>query len=222
MKLRDLSHLDSHERGEEIANTIIHGVGAGLSATALALLVTFASFTGDPYRVVSFALYGATLVILFTASTLYHGLKKPRLKRLFRIFDHAAVYLLIAGTYTPFLLVSIRGAWGWSFFGGVWGLAILGVLQAALFLDRLKILALITYLGMGWLILIAIIPLIGLLPLGGFVWLTVGGACYTLGFVFYVIKRIPFNHAVWHVFVLAGAISHFFAMWLYVLPRPPV
>jgi hemolysin III len=203
---KDLSQLDSHERPEEIANSIIHGIGAGLGAAALSLLVTFAGIMGDPYRVVSFAVYGTTLILLFTASTLYHGFKKTRIKRLFRIFDHAAIYLLIAGTYTPFLLVTIRGA-------------ILGVLQAVYFLDRLKIVALIAYLGMGLLILIAIKPLIAALSLGGFVWLMIGGACYILGIVFYVVKRIPFNHAVWHLFVLAGAISHFFTMLLHVLPK---
>lgn len=215
----DLSDLDTHERGEEIANSIIHGVGAGLGATALALLVTFAGVMGDPFRVVSFAIYGATLVILFTASTLYHGFRNPRIKRLFRIFDYAAIYLLIAGTYTPFMLVSIRGGWGWSMFGVIWGLAILGIMQAVYFLDRLKLVGLIAYLGMGLLIMIAIKPLLASLSTAGFVWLMIGGACYILGIVFYVAKRIPYNHAVWHLFVLAGAISHFFAILLHVLPE---
>lgn len=219
MNWKDLSYLDSHERGEEIANSIVHGIGAGLGVAALVVLVTFAGLMGDPFRVVSFSVYGATLVILFMASTLYHGFKNPKVKSLFRIFDHAAIYLLIAGTYTPFLLVSMQGAWGWTLFGVVWGLAILGVLQASLFLDRFKLLGLITYLAMGWLIVIAIKPLLSSLNVGGIIWLAIGGACYTLGISFYLIKRIPYNHAVWHLFVLGGAVSHFFCMLLHVLPE---
>jgi len=217
--LRDLSFLDSHERPEELANSIIHGVGAGLGVAALTLLVTFAGIMGDPIRVVSFAIYGTTLVLLFTASTLYHGFKNPKVKRVFRIFDHAAIYLLIAGSYTPFLLVSMRGSWGWSLFGVIWGFAILGIVQAVCFLDRLKLVALIAYLAMGLLIVIAFKPLVASLSPGGIVWLVIGGGCYIFGIIFYLAKRIPFNHAVWHLFVLAGAISHFFAMLLHVLPQ---
>ena len=218
MNGKDLSHLDKHSPKEEIANSITHGIGAGLAATALALLVTFSGRMGDPWRIVSFSIYGATLVLLYSASTLYHGFRNPKLKSLFRIFDHAAIYLLIAGTYTPFLLVTIRGAWGWSLFGVTWGFAILGVIQAIFFLDRLKLFSIVAYLAMGWLIVIAMKPLMAALPLGGLIWIAIGGACYTLGVVFYVTKRIPFNHAIWHLFVLGGSISHFFAMLLYVLP----
>ena len=218
MRYNDLSKLDEHTRSEEIANSIIHGIGAGLAATALALLVTFAAMKGDPWRIVSFAIYGATLVMLYTASTFYHLLRAPRLKALFRIFDHAAIYLLIAGTYTPFLLVSIRGPLGWSLFGVTWGFAIAGVIQAVFFLDRLKFLALIAYVGMGWLIVVALKPLVAALSLGGLLWIAAGGAFYTLGVIFYVTKRIPYNHAIWHIFVLCGSICHFFAMLLYVLP----
>ncbi len=219
MKTIDLTQIDSHGRGEEIANSIIHGIGAGLATAALAILVTYAGMMGDPFRVVSFAIYGATLILLYVASTLYHGFRKPKLKELFRKFDHAAIYLLIAGTYTPFLLVTLRGAWGWSLFGVVWGIAVLGVLQSMLFIDRLKVVALIAYVAMGWLMVIAFKPLVLSLPLGGIVWLVVGGLCYTFGVIFYLAKRIPFNHAVWHLFVLAGSVSHFFAMLLYVLPE---
>ena len=217
----DLSGLDSHPRREEVASSVIHGIGAALAVAALALLVTFSALIGDPWRVVSFSIYGATLVILYTASTLFHGFRRPALKRLFRIFDHAAIYLLIAGSYTPFLLVSIRGPLGWTLFGVTWGFAVLGVLQATLFLDRLKLLSLIAYLGMGWLIVAALRPLLAALPLAGVIWLALGGVCYTLGVVFYVSRRIPYNHAIWHLFVLVGSISHFFAMLLYVLPEQP-
>ncbi len=214
----DLSGLDSHPRREEVVSSVIHGIGAALAVAALALLVTFAALIGDPWRIVSFSIYGATLVILYTSSTLFHGFRTPARKQLLRIFDHAAIYLLIAGSYTPFLLVSIRGPLGWTLFGVTWGFAVLGVVQAALFLDRLKLLSLIAYLGMGWLIVAALKPLAAALPLGGMIWLALGGVLYTLGVVFYVIRRIPYNHAIWHLFVLAGSISHFFAMLLYVLP----
>ncbi|MCP4197191.1 MAG: hemolysin III family protein [Proteobacteria bacterium] len=205
-------------KGEETASSIIHGIGAGLAVAALALLVTFAGIMGDPWRVVSFSVYGATLVLLYASSTFYHGFRNPKLKKLFRIFDHAAIYLLIAGTYTPFLLVTIRGALGWTLFGINWGFALLGVVQSVLFIDRFKLVALIAYLGMGWLIVFALKPLVAALPLGGMIWLVIGGLCYTGGVVFYVSKRIPYNHAIWHLFVLGGSVSHFFAMLLYVLP----
>lgn len=216
---KDLSHLDDHTTGEEIAHSVIHGIGAALAAAALAILVTFAARMGDPWRVVSFSIYGATLVILYTVSTLYHGFRNPRLKALFRIFDHLSIYLLIAGSYTPFLLVSLRGGWGWSLFGIIWGFAALGVLQAVLFVDRFKLLGLISYLGMGWLLLIALKPLIAAVPAGGLVWLGIGGLFYTLGVLFYISKRIRYNHAIWHLFVLAGSLCHFITMALYVLPE---
>jgi len=215
----DLSHLDSHSKEEEIANSVTHGIGALLAAAALALLVTFAALAGDPWRVVSFSVYGATLVILYTCSTLYHAFRHPVVKELFRKFDHAAIYLLIAGTYTPFLLVTLRGALGWTLFGITWGFAIVGVVQATLFLDRFKLFSLIAYLGMGWLIVAAFKPLVASLPPGGLAWIIAGGLFYTLGVVFYVTKRITFNHMIWHLFVLAGSICHFFAMLFYVLPE---
>jgi hemolysin III len=218
MSLRDLSHLDAHDHGEDIAASAIHAVGAGLAVAALAILVVHASLMGDAWRVVSFSIYGTTLILLYASSTFYHGFRNARLKALFRIFDHAAIYLLIAGTYTPFLLVTLRGVWGWSLFGVAWGVALLGVIQTALALDRLKFVSLVAYLVMGWLIAVAFKPLLAALPLGGIVWLVAGGLCNTLGVVFYVGKRIPLNHAIWHVFVLAGSVCHFFAMLLYVLP----
>jgi hemolysin III len=214
----DLAKLDSHPRSEEILHSVMHGVGAVLAAVALALLVTLAALTGDPWRVVGFSIYGATLVVLYTSSTLFHGFRRPRLKALFRIFDHAAIYLLIAGSYTPFLLVTIRGPLGWTLFGITWGFAVLGVVQATLFIDRLKLAGIIAYLGMGWLIVAALKPLLASLPAGGLIWLAIGGACYTLGIVFYLSRRIPYNHAIWHLFVLAGSLSHFFTMLFYVLP----
>ncbi len=216
---KDLSHLDAQHLGDDIASSIIHGIGALLAVAALAVLVTYASLMGDAWRVVSFSIYGATLVLLYTSSTLYHGFQRPAVKHVFRILDHASIYLLIAGTYTPFLLVTLRGAWGWSLFGVAWGLAAVGVVQAALFLDRLKLVSLIAYIAMGWLIIIAVKPLLSALAAGGMAWLAAGGALYTLGVVFYTVKRIPYNHAIWHLFVLGGSLCHFCAMLLYVLPR---
>ena len=218
IKNTNLSDIEKHGDTEEIANSVSHGIGVGLSIAALALLVTFASLMGDPWRIVSFSIYGATLILLYLSSTLYHGFKRPTLKRLFRVFDHAAIYLLIAGTYTPFLLVTMRGAWGWSLFGIIWGLAVTGIVTTVLFMERLRILSVLTYLGMGWMVVIAIRPLVDSLPFGGMVLLAIGGVLYTLGVVFYILKRIPFNHAIWHLFVLGGSISHFFSILLYVLP----
>jgi hemolysin III len=214
----DLSKLDKHSPGEEIANSITHGIGAGLAAAALAILVTLAGLHGDAWRVVSFSIYGTTLLLLYLSSTFYHAFRHPRVKHIFRIFDHAAIYLLIAGTYTPFMLVTLRGPLGWSLFGVIWGLAILGVVQASLALDKLKLYSLITYVAMGWMIVFALKPLLGRLQPGGLLWLGLGGLCYTGGVVFYVVRRIPFNHAIWHLCVLAGSICHFFAMLFFVLP----
>jgi hemolysin III len=205
--------------GEEIANSVIHGVGAALSIAGLAVLVTLAGVFGDAWRVVSFSIYGATLVLLYLASTFYHGLQAPRVKRLFRSFDHAAIFLLIAGSYTPFTLVTLRGPWGWTLFGLIWAIAIGGILLTVRVASASKLATALVYLPMGWLVVIAVKPLLAALPLSGFVWLALGGLAYTLGVVFYVWRSLPYHHAVWHAFVLAGSIFHFFAMLFYVLPR---
>jgi len=204
--------------GEEIASSITHGIGIGLGIAALSVLVVFAALRGDAWRVVSFAVYGATLVLLYSASTFYHAFQKPKIKRIFRIFEHSAIYILIAGTYTPFTLVSFRGGWGWSIFGVIWGLALFGIVFKAFFVERFEVISTIVYVLMGWLVLIAIRPVVLALPVGGIVWLVIGGASYTLGVVFFAWDRLPFNHAIWHLFVLGGSICHFFAILLYVLP----
>lgn len=203
---------------EEIANSVIHGIGAGLSIAGLSLLVTLAGLFGDVWRVVSFSVYGTTLVVLYLASTFYHSFSSPRAKRVFRTLDHAAIFLLIAGTYTPFALVTLRGVWGWSIFGFVWTLALAGILLSLRVANASKLSTALIYLPMGWLIVVAIKPLVAALPFGGMVWLAVGGLAYTLGVVFYVRRTLPFHHAIWHLFVLAGSISHFFAILFYVLP----
>jgi len=207
--------------GEEIAHAVTHGVGLLFSIAGLVVMVAFASLYGDAWHVTSASIYGATLILLFSASTLYHGIPAPRAKRVFRIIDHAAIYLLIAGTYTPFALISLRGAWGWSLLAAAWGLALLGVFLEAFAHGRFKRLAIGFYLGLGWMALVAIKPLIDAVATGGLVLLLVGGLCYSLGVIFYVRRQMAYHHAVWHLFVLAGSASHYFAILLYVIPDTP-
>ena len=204
--------------GEEIAHTITHGMGMLLSVAGLAVLVGFASVNGDAWHIVSCSIYGATLFLLYSASTLYHGIPHPRAKPVLRQLDHAAIYLLIAGTYTPFMLVSLRGPWGWSLFGVIWGIALLGVVLEFINLKRFKRLSLALYLGLGWIVVIAINPMLDQVAPGGLVLLLIGGLCYSFGVIFYVWKKLAYHHAIWHVFVLAGSIFHFFSVLLYVIP----
>lgn len=210
--------LPTYTTGEEIANSVTHGVGAALSVAGLTLLVALAAIYGDVWRVVSFSIYGSSLVILYLASTLYHSIQQPRVKRVFRIFDHASIYLLIAGSYTPFTLVTMRGPWGWTLFGIVWGLALMGILFKTVFIGRFEVIATIAYVLMGWLVMIAFGQLRQHLPPGGVTWLVIGGLFYTVGVLFYAWRQLPYNHAIWHLFVLGGSISHFFAVLLHVLP----
>jgi len=203
---------------EETINAVTHGAGAVLGAAGLAVLVALAALRGDAWHVVSCAIYGATLVLLFTSSTLYHSFRGPRVKHVFRVIDHSSIYLLIAGTYTPFLLVSLRGGWGWSLFGVVWGLALAGIAFQVFFVDRFRLAQTLIYLGMGWLVVVATRPLLQRVPLGGLLWLLAGGLSYTLGAVFYLWKKLPYHHGIWHLFVLAGSVCHYFAILLYVIP----
>lgn len=205
---------------EEIANSITHGIGAGLSVVGLTLLVVLAGRYGDVYQIVSFSVYGATLVILYTASTLYHSFQRPRVKRVFQVIDHASIYLLIAGTYTPFLLIRVRSEWGWTLLIIVWGLAILGVGFKVVFSTRYLKVSVLTYILMGWLCVVAGKEMLSNIPTGGLIWLAVGGVVYTVGVIFYAIKRIPYNHAIWHLFVLGGSICHFFSILFYLAPAP--
>jgi hemolysin III len=203
---------------EELLNCITHGAGVLLSIAALVLLVVFSSLRGGASHVVGSTIFGAALLLLYTASTLYHSFQKPGVKQLFKIFDHCCIYILIAGTYTPFLLVTLRGAIGWTLFGIIWFLAVSGIIFKVLFVNRFKILSPIAYILMGWIIIFAIKPLADALAPGGIVWLVAGGLAYTMGVVFYAWKKLPFNHAIWHLFVLSGSICHFFAVIFYVLP----
>ena len=203
---------------EETINAVTHGAGAVLGAAGLAVLVVLAALRGDAWHVVSCAIYGATLVLLFTSSTLYHSFRGPRIKHVFRVIDHSSIYLLIAGTYTPFLLVRLRGGWGWSLFGVVWGLALAGIAFQVFFVDRFRLAQTLIYLGMGWLVVVATRPLLTRVPLGGLLWLLAGGLFYSLGAVFYLWKKLPYHHGIWHLFVLAGSICHYFAILIYVIP----
>ena len=203
---------------EEIANSAIHCIGIVLSVAALAGVVTRAGIKGNTWQVVSFSIYGSTLIVLYLSSTLYHGFNLPRFKHIFQLADHSAIFLLIAGTYTPFTLVSLRGPWGWTLFGLIWGLAIIGIVLTVLFLGRFRLLFTMLYLGMGWLVIIALKPLLNAIPLGGILWIAGGGAFYSLGVIFYLQKNLRYGHAVWHLFVLAGSICHFFGILFYISP----
>lgn len=198
--------------GEEIANSVTHGTGVGLSIAALVILVVFAARRSDAWKIVAFSIYGATLIALYLASTLYHAFPQPQVKRFFRILDHSSIFLLIAGTYTPVTLGVMRGGWGWTLFGVIWALAIAGINLKIFALGKMKKLSLVIYILMGWMVLIAIKPLLKSVTPTFLIWLASGGLCYTLGIVFYALKKMPYHHAVWHLFVLGGSICHFFGM----------
>jgi len=205
--------------GEELANSITHGIGALLSVAGLVVLVILAVMHGTVWHVVSCSIYGASLIALYSASTLYHSFPQPHIKRILRIFDHASIYFLIAGTYTPFMLVNLRGPWGWTLFGLIWGLALCGVIFKIFFTGRFPKLSTVIYVLMGWLAVIAVKPMIELIPLGGLLLIAAGGIAYTSGVIFYVMHRMVYHHAVWHLFVLAGSALHFFAVLFYVIPQ---
>jgi len=202
---------------EEIASSLTHGLGIVLSIAGLATLVAFAALADDGWALAAGIVYGTTLILLFTASTLYHSIPHAGAKPVLRFLDHAAIFLLIAGTYTPFTLVTLRGPWGYALFAIVWTLAALGIaLELKRVRNRLVMVAL--YLAMGWVGIIAIGPPLEKLPAGGLWLLFGGGVCYTLGVPFYLWRRLPYNHALWHVFVLAGSVLQFLAVLLYVMP----
>lgn len=203
---------------EEIANTLTHAVGVMLSLGALVLLIIFSSLKGNSYHIIGCTIFGTSLLLLYLMSTLYHLASKPRYKKIFRTLDHSSIYILIAGTYTPFTLVNLNGAWGWTLFGLVWGIACLGIAIEIFSRRRIVALSLTLYIGLGWLILIAIQPLFTGVETGGIILLLCGGLVYSLGVLFYVWKSLVFHHAIWHIFVLMGSIFHFFAVFFYVIP----
>lgn len=214
-----MANTHVYTRREEVANAITHGIGTVLSIVALVLLIVFSSLKGTPWHIVSFTIYGATMLILYLSSTLVHSFREGKVKDLFEIFDHSSIYLYIAGSYTPFMLVAIRGPLGWSLFGIVWGFAILGCFFKAYFVKRFLFMSTIFYILMGWMIVVAWVPLTAAIPSGGIMLLALGGIMFTLGTVFYVWRGFPYHHAIWHLFVLAGSVLHFFSVFLYLLPN---
>jgi len=197
-------------------NSISHGVGAVLALIGATVLITLAALLADPWKIVGFTVYGVALVLLYLASTLYHALR-GRAKAVFQKIDHCSIYLLIAGSYTPFALVSLRGPWGWTLLGVVWSLALLGMAQEIWLARGPRVWSMVIYLLMGWLAMVAVVPLWQALTPSGFIWLAAGGACYTLGIAFYATDhKLRHGHGVWHLFVLGGSICHFLTLLLYV------
>jgi hemolysin III len=210
-------HLTYYPTTEEKINILTHGLGLLLSIAALVLLIIHASTHGTARHIVSFTIFGASMILLYSASTLYHYSQKPDIRRKLNILDHASIYVLIAGTYTPFTLITLKGWLGWTIFGITWGIAIIGVFFKLFYTGRFDKISTIAYVAMGWIIIFAVKPLIENLPLNGLYWLLAGGIFYTIGAVLYSVKKIKFNHAIFHVFVLLGSFSHFMAIYFYVL-----
>ena len=203
----------SHLR-EEVIHSVTHGIGAVLAIAGMGLLIVHARACGGARHIVSCSIFGASLIILYLASTLYHGIQHPKAKEILRIVDHSAIYLLIAGTYTPFTLVSLQGAWGWSLFGVIWGFAFLGIALRLTPLRRFSSLRLILYITMGWAAIVAIKPLAAAVPPNALILIVMGGLMYTVGIIFYLWRRLPYHHAIWHLFVLSGSILHYSAVLL--------
>jgi len=209
--------MNGYTVGEEIANSITHGLGVALSIAGLSVMVVLAAKYGNCLQVVTFSIFGAALILLFLASTLYHSLTRPSWKKVLKICDHSAIYVLIAGTYTPIMLSCVGGGLGWSIFGVVWGLALFGIVMKCFFTGRFRLVSTLFYIGMGWLCLGTLHQLIVKMPMLGIIFLFAGGVAYTAGAVFYVWKKLPYGHAIWHLFVLAGSTFHYFAI-LTLLP----
>lgn len=203
---------------EEKLNAVTHGAGAVLAGVGLVFLLWLAYQYGTVWHVISFAVYGSTLFLMYLMSTLYHSFRKEKLKNLFKIFDHSSIYLLIAGTYTPFALIVLHGWLGWTVFGVIWGLALIGVVLSIFFVHRFRKLSTLCYVLMGWLIVFCIQPLMERFDGAGMMLLALGGAFYSIGAIFYLVKKLPYNHVIWHLFVLAGSAFHFVAIVRYVLP----
>lgn len=212
--------LPKYTLGEELTNSISHGIGAGLSIAALVLCVVRAAINIESVKamgVVAAAIYGSTLIILYCMSTLYHAITNKTARTVFRVFDHTSIYLLIAGTYTPITLITLRGPIGWVLFGIVWGVAVLGITLNAISIEKFRKFSIVSYILMGWAVVFGGKPVIEQLPKGGLIFLLIGGAAYTIGIIFYALKKVKYMHSIWHFFVLAGSITHFFAIYLYVL-----
>jgi hemolysin III len=215
--MKDKEDIKSYSATEEHINIITHAIGFFTSTVALALLVARASLHGDVWHIVSFSIFGASLMTLYAASTFYHRAKTPEIRNRLKIFDHASIYVLIAGTYTPYTLVTLNGTTGWVIFGISWGLALTGIILKLFFTGRFELISTIMYILMGWVIVFVIKPLIHNLPLEGLIWLFAGGIAYTVGAILYSISKIKYNHAIFHVLVLIGSFCHFISVFFYVL-----
>ncbi|KEZ78967.1 PAQR family membrane homeostasis protein TrhA [Salinisphaera hydrothermalis] len=207
--------------GEEIANAVTSGIGTALSIAGLVVMVVYAALDGSAWHVVGVSIFGASLIFSHLASTLYHAISPPRAKHVFRVIDHLAIYVLIAGTYTPFTLVNLRGAWGWSLLVLIWLLGLAGVLIKTTALRRIRYLSTAFYVAMGWTVVLVIRPLLESVAPGGIWLLLAGGLSYTAGVAFFAWDRLPYNHAIWHLFVIGGSACHFFAVLFYVVPLAP-
>ena len=210
--------ISSESSAESLFNTITHGIGFVLSIVALVLMVVYASYNSDAWSIVGVSIFGSTLILLYMSSTLYHAFSNGRVKQIFKTLDQSFIYLLIAGTYTPVLLITLRNTLGWTVFGLVWAMAIGGITHRIFFFDKLKKLSLVSYILMGWLSLIVFKSLLNAAPAELVVWLLIGGAFYTGGLIFYSWEKLPFNHAIWHLFVLGGSFSHFMGIYIYLIP----
>lgn len=212
------NYLPKYSLSEELINSISHGIGVGLSVTALVLCIVRAAIHGNAWGVVSACIYGSALIIMYCMSTLYHAITNKTARKVFRVFDHTSIFLLIAGTYTPICLVTLNGALGWTIFGIVYAMAILGIVLNSVSIEKFKKFSLVSYIGMGWAVVIGMERIISTMPREGFLLLLFGGIAYTIGIIFYALKKYKYMHCVWHFFVLAGSILHFFCIFDYVLP----
>lgn len=218
-KEQAVSQLRSSAAWEELANSLTHGLGLLLSLAGVPILISIASLHGDGWRITGCVVYGITLLGMYSISTLYHGVAEGDAKKALRIADHICIYIFIAGTYTPFTLVPLRGSWGWSILATIWACALVGMsCRIAVKNRRSELISITAYLIMGWLCVVAVKPLLESVPIGGLVWLGVGGILYTGGIVFYLRDHNPYYHAIWHVFVLGGSICHYMAVLFYVVP----
>jgi hemolysin III len=217
--MKNIEGIEYYSPIEEITNIISHAIGFILGIIALVLLVTYASRYGNVWHIIIFGIFGVSLIILYGASTFYHSTKKPELRSRLRVFDHASIYVLIAGTYTPFCIITLKGTIGWVILSVSWGLALTGIILKLFFTGKYKLISTLMYVFMGWIIVFAIKPLINNLSSDGLLWLVAGGMAYTIGAILYSIKKIKFNHAIFHILVLIGSVCHFVSVFLYVLPR---
>jgi hemolysin III len=216
--MNDSHGIKLYSATEERINIFSHALGLLMSCAALLLLLLRASHYGNAWHMVSFGIFGLSLIALYAASTAYHSATKPSLRARLRIIDHATIYLLIAGTYTPFALITLSGPVGWTIFSVSWGMAISGVILKLFFTGRFDLVSTLMYVLMGWMIVFAVKPLIASFPVAGIYWLVAGGLSYTMGAIIYSIKKVPLNHAIFHLFVLGGSICHFVTIYFYVLP----